>query len=48
MTQTPKPQEQKPKPKTPPALDVAIKRIFAYGPSRKRGKGEDESHPRAG
>ena len=28
------------KPQTPPALDAAVKRIFAYGPSRKRGNGQ--------
>lgn len=26
------------KPQTPPELDAAVKRIFDYGPSRKRGK----------
>ena len=31
--------EQERKPRTPPELDAAVKRIFAYGPLRKR-KGE--------
>ena len=35
MRQRRKTEDAKPKPKTPPALDAAVKRIFAYGPSKR-------------